>query len=176
MDTGKYVDTFELTRTGLEVSGQTSLLHCERLTEDLPEQDDSPVSWSLRGEKDSFGRSYLHLRVKACPMLECQRCLAPFAWPIDAENRLQMVNTEAGLEDDAVLVEGQPEDFIERIVGSPRLDVLALVEDEIILSLPYVPKHDVCPSVSPLIVQHDESDTDAGRPSPFAVLSQLKKN
>ena len=176
MGAGKYVDTFELVRSGLEINGETSLVHCERLAGDLPEQDDSAVSWSLRGEKDSFGRSYLHLRVKACPMLECQRCLVPFAWPIDTENRLQMVNTEAALEDDAVLVQGQPEDFIERIVGSSRLDVLALVEDEIILGLPYVPKHDVCPSVSPLIIQHDESDADTGRPSPFAVLGKLKKN
>lgn len=176
MDSAKYVDTFELTRLGLEISGQTPLLHLERLIDDLPEQGDGLAEWSMRGEKDSLGRCFLHLRVKASPVLECQRCLAPLAWPIDVENRLQVVNTEAALEDDAVIDDDKPDDFIERIVGSRRLDVLALVEDEIILSVPYVPKHDVCPSVPESIAPGDGPDADESRPSPFAVLGQLKKD
>src|SRR3546814_10899932 len=68
----------------------------------------------------------------------------------------------------------ESDDIIERIVGSQRLDVLELVEDEIILGLPYVPMHDVCPSLPESLSQ--EPDTDPARPSPFAALSQLKKD
>lgn len=176
MDTIQYVDTFELTRLGLQVSGQTPLVRFDRLIADLPEQDDSLVEWSLQGEKDSFGQFFLRIRVKAAPKLECQRCLSPVKWPVETSNRLQVVNTEAALESDSAQDEEQSEDFIERIVGSRRLDVLALVEDEIILSLPYVPKHDVCPSASEYLVHRDEPEADEVRPSPFAVLGQLKKD
>jgi uncharacterized protein len=49
-----------------------------------------------------------------------------------------------------------------------------LVEDELILEGPYVPRHEVCPETLDLDAQAEEQ---AGREeplSPFAVLSQLK--
>ena len=169
----QYVDTYELTRAGHEISGQAPIDQFERLIEDLPDQADTTVSWTVKGEMDSFGQRFLHVHVTAAPLLECQRCLKPLEWAVDSQNRLQVVNSEAALDvgDDT---EADSDDVIERILGSQRLDVLALVEDEIILSLPYVPKHDVCPSLpEPL---EKEPDTDTVRPSPFAVLDQLKKN
>ena len=33
----------------------------------------------------------------------------------------------------------------EKVVGAHHFDLLAQIEDELILSVPYVPKHDVCP-------------------------------
>jgi uncharacterized protein len=95
------------------------------------------------------------------------------AWPVDADNRLQVVKSEAALDDDNVL-DGDPDALIERVVGSRRMDVLALVEDVIILSLPYVSKHDVCPSLPTALEEEPGADTD--RPSPFAALGRLKKN
>src|SRR5690606_35843304 len=168
-----YADTFELTRSGREITGVTPIARFERLTEDLPDQADNTVSWSEKGELDSRGQHFLRVSVKAEPTLECQRCLKPFQWPVEAENRLQVVKSEAALEDEGV-VDSDSDDLIERIVGSQRLDVLALVEDEIILSLPYVPKHDVCPSLPDALAQ--ESGADTSRPNPFAALSQLKKD
>lgn len=169
----QYVDTYELTRVGHEVRGQAPIEQFERLIEDLPEQADTMVSWTVKGEMDSFGQRFLHVHVKAVPMLECQRCMKPFEWPVDSQNRLQVVNSEAALEVDEA-VDADPDDVIERILGSQRLDVLALVEDEIILSLPYVPKHDVCTLLSEPL--EEETDSDQARPSPFAVLGQLKKD
>ncbi|PLC53834.1 hypothetical protein CR155_10340 [Pollutimonas nitritireducens] len=169
----QYVDTYELTRAGHEIRGQAPIDQFERLIEDLPDQTDTMVSWTIKGEMDSFGQRFLHVHVVAAPLLECQRCLKPLEWAVDSQNRLQVVNSEAALNvDDGT--DADPDDAIERILGSQRLDVLALVEDEIILSLPYVPKHDVCPSLpEPL---EEEPESDAVRPSPFAVLDQLKKN
>jgi len=168
-----YADSFELARSGREISGVTPIDRFERLTEDLPEQADTTVSWSVKGELDSRGQHFLRVSVKAEPTLECQRCLKPLQWPVEAENRLQVVRSEAALEDEGVH-DADSDDLVERIVGSPRLDILALVEDEIILSLPYVPKHDVCPSLpEPL---QEEPDTETSKPSPFAALSKLKKD
>ena len=169
----QYVDTYELTRAGHEIRGQAPIDQFERLIEDLPDQADTMVSWTIKGEMDSFGQRFLHVHVVAAPLLECQRCLKPLEWAVDSQNRLEVVNSEAALNVDDGM-DADPDDAIERILGSQRLDVLALVEDEIILSLPYVPKHDVCPSLpEPL---EEEPESDAVRPSPFAVLDQLKKN
>src|SRR5690606_14388058 len=162
----QYVDTYELTRAGQEIRGQAPIDQFERLIEDLPEQADTTVSWSIKGEMDAFGQRFLHVHVIAAPLLECQRCMKPLEWAVDSQNRLQVVNSEAALDvDDGTDVD--PDDAIERILGSQRLDVLALVEDEIILSLPYVPKHDVCSLLSESLAE--EPDADEVRPSPFAV-------
>lgn len=176
MDTTvQYVDTFELTRLGLEVSGHTAIGRFLRLIDGLPgQQSDSFIHWRLKGERNSSGQFFLHVQAEGVLMLECQRCLMPVQWRFDARNRLQVVNTEAALDDqgaqDSVLVQ----DPIERIVGSRRFDGLALIEDEIILAVPYVPKHDVCPTPSGSASLDPQADER--RPSPFAVLDQLKKH
>ena len=66
-------------------------------------------------------------------------------------------------------VSNQPE----KVVGSHHFDLLAQIEDELILSVPYVPKHEVCPGAQAKV--SDALDEPAvKRPSPFAVLEQLK--
>ncbi len=169
----QYVDTYDLTRLGQEVRGQASINQFERLIYDLPEQADTEVSWTVKGELDAFGQRYLSVRIKATPTLECQRCMQPFLLPIDAESRLQVVKSEADLDaEDATADEA--DEPTERILGSQRFDVMALIEDELILSLPYVPKHEVCPSLPASL--EEEPEAGEARPSPFAVLDQLKKN
>jgi uncharacterized protein len=174
-----YIDTYELTRLGQRLEGCTPLRRFARLAEGLPAQGDAQADWSLRGEQDALGRRFLHLHVAAGIVLECQRCLAPFVWPLDASSTLEVVASESGLDDEG----GEDEEAPERIVGSRRLDVLALVEDELILGVPYVPRHDVCPDAPrPSGDGTADGSADAApgggqdRPSPFAVLGRLKKN
>ena|SRR5690606_31368763 len=171
----QYIDTYELTRLGSTVRGQAPIASFTRLTADLPEQSDTSVEWAVTGETDARHQRFLRVAVKAAPMLECQRCLQPFEWQVETENRLQVMKSESDLDVEGVH-DAEPDELIERIVGSARLDVLELVEDEIILGLPYVPKHDVCPSLPESPVQEEQSESESGKPSPFAVLSQLKKN
>jgi len=171
VNTVQYVDTYELARSGAEISGSVSLLRFGRLLAGLPEQADTPVDWSVKGMKNATGQVFLTVRVKALPLLECQRCLGPFAWPVDAQTRLQVV-AESELRDDDSGDLDDPDDLIERIAASRRLDILALVEDEIILSLPYVPRHDVCPPAS--APSPDDADAGEKRPSPFAALGKLR--
>jgi uncharacterized protein len=170
-----FIDTYELTRLGQEVHGQTPISRFDRLLADLPEQPDTTVSWSIRGEVDARGQRFLHIGVKARPMLECQRCLSPVEWPVESINRIMVVNSESDL-DARGAYEEDPDDMIERIVGSQRIATLELIEDELILGLPYVPKHDVCPSKPASASDETESGAGAGRPSPFAALGRLKKN
>lgn len=86
------------------------------------------------------------------------------------DSTLGLVDDPAQLEAmDALESEGHgPE--TEYLVADPRLDVRTLIEDELILVLPYAPRHGVCPGAG---ATPDSADTK--RPSPFAALAQLRK-
>ena len=59
---------------------------------------------------------------------------------------------------------------------SRSFDAIELIEDELLLSLPLVPRHEVCPVPLPRPVDdlsHAEGDE---RPNPFAALAALKKS
>jgi uncharacterized protein len=73
--------------------------------------------------------------------------------------------TAAALDDEA------EEDIL---VLSRDFDALALIEDELILSLPLVPLHDICPQAVPMSVADPEFTEAAERPNPFGVLAGLK--
>jgi len=171
------VDLFALTGSGAKgqggeqgkrLSGRHALAGFERLIAGLPPQADTQVQWSLQGEGTAAGRRFIEVRAQAEVTLECQRCLQPFVLPLQVDNRLEIVRSPSDLEGD--------DEEIERIVGSVRFDVLELIEDELILSLPSVPKHDVCPSAPGVSEPSGEPETDAKRPSPFAALERLKKD
>jgi uncharacterized protein len=61
------------------------------------------------------------------------------------------------------------------VLALPRtLDLRELVEDELLLALPLVPRHDTCPVPLNLTVDPVETDAPAERKNPFAALQALK--
>ena len=94
---------------------------------------------------------------------------------------------EAALQVDRVIRFVEGEETAERLDEEGEEDVLALsrsvdllelVEDELILALPIVPRHETCPE--PLVVSkeasaHIKEEGPGERDHPFAVLAQLKK-
>lgn len=185
---GAVIDAYALARQGGYVQGTVALARLTRVVEGLPEQpvgEAGLVLWSVRGETGTgaartglaAGQPLLHLHVQANPVLVCQRCNAPFVYEIDSRTVLQLVKSEDELDDDLSLDTQDPEledTLPEKVVGSHRFDLLVQIEDELILSIPYVPKHLVCPGA-----QADDGggshELATGRPSPFAVLGQLKR-
>ena len=58
----------------------------------------------------------------------------------------------------------------------PRsLDLRALVEDELILELPLVPRHDACPQPLPQPASDPLEAQVEAAPNPFAKLAVLKR-
>ena len=49
-----------------------------------------------------------------------------------------------------------------------------LVEDELLLALPLVPRHDACPTPLPMPAD-DQPESEAPPAHPFAALAQLRK-
>lgn len=153
--TTQYIDTLNLARAPQEMSGQVLVEDLSRLVSDLPDQGDLRIDWSVSGREDSARRRFVHVQAKGSVILECQRCVKPFEWPIDISNEVQIVATEDELELDDDDTEGP-----DRILCEGQLDVLGLVEDELILSVPYVPRHEVCPDAQSLSMEAKSDDLD----------------
>ena len=108
-DTGvnaKSIDAFAFARLGKEAQGSVPLARLTRLVDGLPEQPAGEAGlahWSVRGEVSKSGllagQPLLHLHVRANPLVVCQRCNAPFAYPVDSEVVLQLVKSEDELDD-----------------------------------------------------------------------------
>ncbi len=56
------------------------------------------------------------------------------------------------------------------LVLEPAIDLRALIEDELLLALPLIPRHDVCPQ--PLV---QAAADDVERAGEFAALAALKR-
>lgn len=115
----------------------------------------------LRGGRDGEGKPYLDLRVVGSLNLRCQRCLMPMPFGLSIDSRLMLVAPGEQWPDEELA-----EDGLDAIEASRELAVLPLIEDEVLLALPIVPRHEVC---RPPVATETEH-----RPSPFAALAKLK--
>jgi len=179
------IDAFEFARRGRSQAGVFSVHRLQRLLDGLADQpsvelvelNEAPeepglVRYVLVGQLNASGRPQLVLRVQAKILLECQRCLGPMVLSVDRETAFDLVRREADLGEESF--DEDSFDEPEKLVGSRQFDVLDLIEDELILEVPYVPRHEQCTDMAE--TESDDSGQDEGeeRPSPFAVLEQLK--
>ena len=157
------------------VVGHAPLLAFHRLTDLLwPDQAASAeVHWQAQGElrpvTGGAPQTWLHLSVQSQPTLRCERCLGPVTLDLAFERDYRFVADEATAE---IEDEVSEEDVL---VWQRDFDLQALVEDELLMALPVVPKHGVCPEAVPFsVVDEDFIQSEAEKPNPFAVLAQLK--
>jgi uncharacterized protein len=114
--------------------------------------------------------TWLHLQANTAVPLTCQRCMGAVQTPLQVDQWYRFVATEeiAMAEDDA-----SEEDLL---VMAPQFDLLALLEDELLMALPLVPMHDECPVLPTFSAGVIELPAgEAEKPNPFAALAQLKK-
>lgn len=143
-----------------------------------PVDGGAAASWRAQGlwRQPLGGSAQIRLRLQARATVwqTCQRCLEPVAEPLDIDCVLRFV---AGEDEAARLDEDSEEDVL---ALTRTLDLPALVEDELILALPLVPRHAVCPHPLPSPACAADAPaigeglaSGAGR-NPFAVLESLK--
>jgi len=154
------VDLFEFCRQERVLDGNAALADLTRL--ELAERSGT-LTWRAVGARDGRGNPVLELAVAGSVVLTCQRCLEPFVLPLDIAAAYRVVRSEAEAEELPL----DDEEF-DPVVGSAQFDLIGLVEDEVLLSLPAVARHEQCPV--DLVAEH----ADAKRPSPFAALAGLK--
>jgi uncharacterized protein len=159
------VDVFDLAARGERVEGEFELARLPRLAESLLDTDGT-LRYVVKGLVDADGHPAADLSLRGRLRVECQRCNAPLAVDLERDTRFRFVHSEAELE--ALPLEDDEADVI---VGSHVMDLAAWVEDEAILSLPLVPRHESC---SPVASKSGQVEPTTNRPNPFAVLAALK--
>lgn len=134
------------------------------------------VTWSaegrLRPRPGAEPQVWLHLRAHTRLALECQRCLRPVDTPLEVDRAFRF-------EPDEQRAAQADLDSEEDVLALTRaLDLHALVEDELLLALPLVPRHAECQMPRGGQVRDsafDDAQEEPARPHPFAALAALKK-
>jgi DUF177 domain-containing protein len=128
------IDSLEFARTGQTLQGSLAIPELKRLKESLAD-DHGQIDFAVKGARDGRRRPVLTLEISGNLHLQCQRCLGLLEYPLQLSNTLLLVG--AG----EVAAGDLDDEDAEWIEASGELDVALLVEDEIILSLPYAPRH-----------------------------------
>lgn len=141
---------------------------------DEPPAPTDGVAFQAAGERrrqagsgqDAWLRLVLATRVK----LTCQRCLGAVETPLALDRWFHFVDSEAR----AAELDAESDDDV--LATTRSLDLHVLAEDELLLALPLVPRHEVCPQpLLPAKSGEAADDAEAAAPSPFAVLAGLKQ-
>lgn len=160
------------------LDGDDPLATFDRLLAERHADGDSgvPVRWEVHGEvrPDAAGRPSVWMRLKAAVDLPvgCQRCLGPVSVSLDVDRWFRFVADET-------MAEAEDDESEEDVLAlEPKPDLLALIEDELLMAIPLVPMHQTCPQpLAPASGGADHTDeiTADTRPNPFATLARLKK-
>jgi uncharacterized protein len=128
------IDSLEFARTGQTLSDRLPISQLARLQDSLFDGH-GELQFEVKGGYDARRRPVLMLEISGVLHLQCQRCLGVLNHPLRLSNALLLVDAAgaAGGEYDA--------EEAEWIEASRALDVTELIEDEILLSLPYSPRH-----------------------------------
>lgn len=168
------VDIRALALAKAQIAGGEPLLSYQRLVAELlPEGAQADLVWdaSFETRPDAAGvlQPWMHLLVTTSLSLTCQRCLGAVAVPVHVDRWFRFVHSEqaAELED-----EDAEEDLL---VLEKQFKLHDLIEDEVLMAMPLVPRHDECPGEVKLsAVDPDFDAAQAAKPKPFEALAVLK--
>ena len=160
-----FIDSLDFACKGRELRGKVAAAEMPRL-QDMLANPAGEIAYVVRGLSGSDGRPMLEVMLEGSCQLRCQRCLQNFDYPIKQLTRLVLVPEN---ELDKLSVD---EDEIDSIPADRNLDVLALLEEELLLNLPFAPRHPegVCQPAVGYVLKAG----DSVRKNPFAVLAELK--
>jgi uncharacterized protein len=109
------------------------------------------------------------LKVKTALCLECQRTLEPFMLPVDTAISGVFVSSLA-------LAEDLSEDIEVYELPDDKVSTYELIEEELLLSLPMVPRQDgeILSWQAQTALPEELDEVDDVKPNPFAQLQQLR--
>jgi len=117
------------------------------------------LAYRVGGAVNAEGKPCLRLEISGLLQFVCQRCLEPMPHKV-------AVSVELVLSENSREIE-EADDEVDRVLATAEMDVAQLIEDEVILSLPIVPRHENCAGVA--VAEREV------RESPFGVLGNWKR-
>lgn len=163
----EHLDPFRYAEQGLSLDGILKITDMQRLAVNLADHS-ATVSVNLQFGIDEQKITFLNGNLKTRLTLQCQRCMEPLVYEIMSDFSLGVVST---LDEANVL----PEHYEPAMAAEGSLALKDLIEDEILLNLPIIPRHEPedCKVKLPLADSGWE-EKDKGV-NPFQVLESLKE-
>jgi len=159
MSSQPYIDGFDFVASGATRTGRWPLRDLPRLHSSLAALD-GELEYTLHGTRDPMGRRALQLKLHGVLKLGCQRCLETMDFPLDVDALLVLATSEAEIDADA-----DDPAAPDRVLASREMLIVDLIEEEVLLSIPFAPRHERCDAGHETLGER--------RASPFAGLSAL---
>ena len=134
------IDSLSFAREGRSLQGELPISGLERLHDVLAEIAGSVV-FRLNGRIGRQDKPQLLLEVSGRVPVICQRCLGRLDWPVAQATEVLL----AGNGEELTRLDDASEGEV--ILADRPLEPAMLVEDELVLTLPFAPRHEgACPS------------------------------
>ncbi len=158
---GQVIDSQRFAEEARTLTGRVVLSELSRVGGQILSLSE-PLDYALVGSRED-GKLFLDLTASARVGLQCQRCLGELSYELKLAGRFLLVAEGAPWPDDELA-----DDRYDAIPGSTNMDVIALIEDEVLLALPAAPRHDVCD-----VPVHENADD---LQLPFGTLANFKRH
>lgn len=127
------IEPIPLCNTGVSLEGEIPVKRLSRLAE-LVGDNSGQIAISLQFGKDKHGFRTICGKIQGQLVLICQRCMQPMPYNVAVDIRLSPVFNEGQ-------AANLPKDFDPLYVTEEPVSLKELIEDELLLNLPIVAKH-----------------------------------
>ena len=166
---GGTFDAFDVARRGARLTGTVDVATLPRVCDKVAaEVTSSKVAWRITGSGDERGRPALDIELRGGVPLDCQRCMQSFVWPLEQHTTLLLARDERELG----MLDAEDE-TLEVILAVGPQETLTLIEDEVLLALPFAPRCDRPGCAGEPLHSHDPAMPGS---SAFAALAGLKND
>lgn len=153
------IDSAKFTRDKAILKDSLPVTALTRVADSLCSQQ-GVIHYQVQGGIDALSRPTLTLKVKGTLDMLCQRCLMSMPLVVAIDTMVTLFMSE-----EAIDAAEMDDPDIDGILFTEKLDVAVLIEDELILALPYASMHQEC---------NTDKIVKADKPNPFSVLAALK--
>jgi len=140
----RLIDAFEFAAAGTLQRGVLTWPMLPRLQASVAAEGEG-LHYAVEGRCDPQGRSWLRFEASGRFGFVCQRCLEPMSLAWNAAWDLELAVRQADV--DAASDDPEAPD---RILADAPLALAELVEDEVLLSVPFAPRHEDCTEARPV--------------------------
>lgn len=166
----KEIDPLRLAKNGLKLTGQLPIADMPRLLQSL-HNDGDLVKVNISFDVDEINTPFMRGHFISTVSMICERCMKAMSVCLNVNCLLAIVTNEHE-------VDGLADQYEPWLLKNSGNVVLAsVIEDELILALPLVPRHDKeCLPDSAWTSPDKRMDKTEKKESPFTILSTLKTN
>ena len=164
----KEIDPLRLAQNGLKLAGQLAVSDMPRLVQSL-QNNEGIVDVDIAFDVDEINTPYMRGKFTTTVSMICERCMKAMKVSLNVNCLLAMVTNERK-------IEGLAEQYDPWLLeSSDDVSLGSVIEDELILALPLVPRHDeACLPASEWSSSDELIEEVEDKVSPFAILSTLK--